>query len=323
MEHMEQQGRDSKVFVAGAGTMAGRALLRELDAEGYRNITGRSVDQPKLTDGNEVRRFFEENRPEYIFLAGGKAGGIKANQAQPAELMLDNLLVACNVIDNAYRYGAKKLVYLASSCCYPRLCPQPMRVDSLLSGELEPTSAPYAVAKIAGIKLCEAYSRQYGATFVAAIPGDVFGPGEESDPEQAHVIPALISRFYDAKLRDLPKMTLWGTGSPTRGFLFSEDLAKAWIFLMQHYDGPGPINVGGCEEISIREAARLVRDVVGFRGAVEFDATKPDGTPRKVLDPTALHQLGWRPKSDLRRGLERTFQHFLHSHAAASFARTE
>ncbi len=312
--------KDSRLFVASAGSVAGTAVVCKLAAEGYVNVRGFDGDEPGLTDAHEVEQFFEDNRPEYVFLAGGKAAGIRANQLQPAELMLENLLVECNVIHNAWRYGAKKLVFLASSCCYPRVCRQPMTVDCLLTGELEPTSAPYATAKIAGMMLCEAYSRQYGAKFVTAIPADVFGPGESFEAEQAHVIPALIARLYEAKLRGAAKVTVWGTGSQTRDFLFSEDLADAWVFIMEHYDGPGPINIAGYGEVSIQELVAMLKEVVGFNGGVEFDTSRPDGAPRKILDPTALRQLGWRPRIDLRPGLERTFEYYLSVRSASASA---
>ncbi|HXG12151.1 MAG TPA: GDP-L-fucose synthase [Gemmataceae bacterium] len=311
--------RTARIYVAGGRTLLGAALINRLRAAGHDRLVGLPPDEPDLTDAAQVDDFFATVRPEYVFVAAGASGGIRANQARPAELMRDNLLIAAHVLHSAERHGVSKLLYLASSCAYPRSAPQPLREESLLSGPLEPSSEAYALAKLAGIKLAQAYRRQYGARFLSAVPADVFGPHDDFHPEHAHVIPALIRRLHEAKQRGDPEFTVWGTGTPRREFVFSHDLADACLFVMNRYDGAEPINLGGGMEMSIAEAARIVAEVVGYRGRLRFDPSKPDGTPRKVLDSSRLRALGWNRVSDFRAGLIETYKWFLHHRATKDF----
>lgn len=305
--------KHAKVYVAGTQTLIGAAILRELERQGYVNIVGKSGEEPELTDAAQVDAFFAQTSPEYVFLAAGKSGGIKANQKYPAQLMLDNLLVECHVIHSAYHYGVKKLLYLASSCCYPKHCTQPMKEDALLTGLLEPTNEAYAVAKIAGIKLCQAYSQQYGVNFVCGIPANAFGPGDDFSPEGSHVIAALIRRMHEAKILNTETVEIWGTGSPRREFIFADDLADACIFVMREYDGTQPINLGCGSDISISDLAKAVKEVTAFQGQICFDASKPDGMPVKLLDSSKLKALGWRPRVPFYSALEATYEWFLQS----------
>ena len=307
---------DARIFVAGGSTPIGRALLERLRTAGFRRLVGAPPDEPDLADAGRVAAFFSWERPQYIFLAAGKTGGIGANRSRPAELMLDNLLVAAHVIRESHRAGVSKLLYLASSCSYPRLAPQPMQPDSLLGGPPEPTNDAYAVAKLAGWKLCQAYRRQHGARFIAAIPADPFGPFDDFSPDSGHVIPALMRRMHEAKRRGDRAVVVWGTGRPLREFLYVRDLADACLFVMRRHDGDEPINLGGGWESSIAEAARRVAEVVGYRGRLVFDATRPDGAPRKALDAGPLFALGWRPATDFRTALEETYAWFC-THVAA------
>ena len=302
--------KDAKIYVAGGDTFIGAAILRQLKRQGYKNIVGAPGEEPVLTDASHVDSFFAETAPEYVFMAAGKIAGIGANQKYPAQLMLDNLLVTCNMIDSAHRSGVKKLLYLGSSCGYPKYCSQPMRVESLMTGQLEPTSEFYATAKIAGIKLYQAYNREYGAKFVGGVPANPFGPGDDFDAEHGHVIGALIRKVHDAKLSAAEHVEVWGTGTPRREFIFIDDLADACIFVMSEYDDPEPINLGSGSALSVAELAQLVKEIVGYRGAFRFDTTKPDGMPLKVLDSSRLVELGWRPKNSLREGLASTYQWF-------------
>lgn len=300
--------RNARIFVAGGTTLIGAALLRQLDEQKFANVVGAPPAEPDLRSAAEVDEFFRRFRPDYVFLAAGKSGGILANQEQPAELIFDNLLSACLVIDAAHRHGARKLLYLASACCYPKLCPQPMRVESLSSGPLEPTNDAYATAKIAGIKLCQAYARQHGDMFLSAIPANPFGIDDDFSPTGGHVIPALFGKLHAAKLEARQSVSIWGTGSPKREFVFADDLADACLFVMREYDDPQtPINLGCGQELSIRETAELIREVVGFRGELEFDVSKPDGMPRKSLDSTPLIRMGWQPQTSLLVALEKTY----------------
>jgi GDP-L-fucose synthase len=303
--------RTSRIYVAGGRTLLGAALLDRLRAAGHRHLVGVPPDEPDPTDAGQVEDFFGEARPEYVFLAAGKSGGIGLNQARPAELILDNLLATAHVIDAAHRHGVTKLLYLASACAYPKDALQPLRVESLWTGVLEPTSAAYATAKLAGWQLCAAYRRQYGCRFVTAIPANAFGPGDDFSPDGGHVIPALLRRAHEAKLRGEPELTVWGTGRPRREFLYSLDLADACLFVMDHYDGGAPINLGGGEDWSIAETAALVANIVGYRGRLRFDAGRPDGVPLKRLDSGPLRALGWRPATDLRTALAETYAWFL------------
>jgi len=303
--------KKSKLYVAGGQTLIGAAILRQLERQGYLNIIGKPGEEPDLTDRRSVDDFFSRLLPEYVFMGAGKSGGIEANRKYPAELMLHNLLVESHIIHSAYRHGVKKLLYLASSCCYPKYCPQPMRVESLLTGVLEPTNEAYAVAKIAGIKLCQAYRQQYGANFIVGIPPNVFGPGDDFSPEDSHVIGALIRRIYEAKLAGKPFVEIWGTGSPRREFIFADDLADACLFVMQKYDGAEPINMGGSVDLSIGELAEQVKKVVGYEGELRFDTSRPDGMPLKVLDSSKLTDMGWRPTTSFRVVLTATYDSFL------------
>jgi GDP-L-fucose synthase len=305
---MEKQ---AKVYVAGGETLIGAAILRQLERQGYVNIVGRPGEEPDLTDATKVDAFFARTAPDYVFLAAGRSGGIGANQKYPAELMLDNLLVECHVIHSAYRHGVKKLLYLASSCCYPKHCPQPMSVESLLTGPLEPTNEAYAVAKIAGIKLCQAYRQQYGVNFIVGIPANVFGPGDDFSLEDSHVIAALIRKMHEAKVLGAESVEIWGTGTPRREFIFADDLADACIFAMREYNDAEPINLGGGTDLSIAELAELVKEVVGYRGKLRFDTSKPDGMPLKALDSNRLMAMGWRPATPFRIALTETLNAYL------------
>lgn len=303
--------RTDRIYVAGSETLIGKALLRQLKVGGYANVIDTGSTEADLTDGANVEAYFAATKPEYVFLAAGKSGGIGANQKYPADLMLDNLLIQCQIIRNAHRHGSRKLLYFASSCGYPRLCAQPMQVGSLMTGPLEPTSEAYATAKIAGIKLCQAYRQQYGADMISAIPGDVFGPDDDFDLEDSHVIAALMRRMHQAKITGAQSVKVWGSGSPRREFIVVDDVADAAIFLMKNYTGPTPINVGSGFEVTIRSLAELLKEVVGFKGELQFDGTKPDGMALKALDSSELRALGWRPKTSLRAGLEKTYRWFV------------
>ncbi|MCU0541873.1 MAG: GDP-L-fucose synthase [Oscillatoriaceae cyanobacterium Prado104] len=303
--------KDAKIYVAGGQTLIGSALLRQLERQGYSHLIGIPPAEPNLADREQVSDFFAQNQPEYVFLAAGKSGGISANQKYPAELMLDNLLVICNVTDSAYRSGVKKLLYLASSCSYPKHCPQPMQVESLMTSILEPTNEAYAVAKIAGIKLCQAYCQQYGANFISGIPANAFGIGDDFSLEESHVIPALIRKMHEAKVADVKFVEIWGTGTPRREFIFADDLADACIFIADKYNEPTPINIGGGLDLSIKELAELIKEAIGYRGQLRFDASKPDGMPLKALDSSKLMSMGWQPKISFRTAVEATYDWFL------------
>lgn len=305
---MEQRAR---IYVAGQDTLIGSALIRELKRQGFVSLLGEPGEEPELTDAAAVDAWFDRVLPEYVFVAAGKSGGIHLNMREPAELMRNNVLVSCHVLESAYRHGVKKLLYLGSSCSYPQRCPQPMKIESLLTGPLEPTNEAYAVAKIAGITLCQAYRQQYGAHFISGIPGDPFGPGDDFNPEHSHVIAALIRRMHEAKRRGDASVTVWGSGNPRRGFTFVDDLANACLFVMQAYDEREPINLGGVWELSIRDIAELVKEAVGYEGALQFDASRPDGMPVKVLDSSRLTAMGWQPQQSVRAALAATYQWFL------------
>jgi len=302
--------RLSRIFVSGGDTLIGAALLDQLSDRGFINLVGVGMYEPDPANTDAVHDFFSRMRPEFVFLAAGKSGGIGLNRERPADLMLNNLRVACNVLEAAAQNGVAKLLYLASSCSYPRLAAQPMAVDSLLAGPVEPTSEAYATAKIAGWKLCEAYRRQHGCSFITGIPANAFGPNDDFDSGSGHVIPALIRRFHDAKKRNLPEVAIWGSGTPRREFIFSRDLADACLFAMKQYDGDAPINLGGGSDMSIADVARAVAEVVGYRGELIFDATKPDGAPLKALDSSVLLNLGWKPTTDFRAAIVETYRWF-------------
>lgn len=304
----------SKIYVAGHRGLVGSAILRRLQAEGYENLLARSRDELDLTNPQAVEEFFEAQRPEYVFLAAARVGGILANDTYPVDFLQENLYLELNVIRAAHKYGVKKLLFLGSSCIYPKFAPQPMQEEHLLSGELEPTNEPYAIAKIAGIKLCEAYRRQYGADFISVMPTNLYGPGDNFDLQTSHVLPALVRKFHEAKERGEPNVEVWGTGEPRREFLYVDDLADACLFLMNNYSGDEIINVGVGEDVSIRELAEIVQEAVGYEGGIVHDTSKPDGAPRKLLDVSRLHALGWQAETSLEEGIERTYEWFLESH---------
>ncbi len=303
--------RDSKIYVAGHTGLVGSAILRKLRSESYDNLILRTHQELDLEIQRDVNDFFERERPEYVFLAAAKVGGIYANNTYPADFIYNNLIIEANVIHAAYKYGVKKLLFLGSSCIYPRLAPQPMKEEYLLTGELEPTNEPYAVAKIAGIKLCQSYNRQYGTNFISVMPTNLYGSNDNYDPMNSHVLPALIRRFHEARERALPFVEAWGTGKPRREFLYSDDMADACIFLMNNYDGDKIVNIGMGEDVSIRELTDMIAEVVGFKGEIRWDTSKPDGTPRKLLDVSFLHSLGWRHKTSLSNGLKLTYEDYL------------
>ena len=302
----------SRVYVAGGDTLLGAALLERLQAAGHQNLVGLPPDEPDLTVAGQVEDFFAEARPDYVFVTAGKSGGIRANQTYPAELMLHNLLVTAHVLQSAHAQGVEKLLYLASSCCYPREAPQPLRVEALMTGPLEPTNEAYATAKLAGMKLCAGYRRQNGAAFITAIPANPFGPNDDFHPDRGHVIPALIHKLHEAKLRADPEVVLWGTGTPQREFIYSKDLADACLFVMKHYDEAEPLNLGGGAVLSIAEAAWAVTEVVGYEGRVCFDPSRTDGMSFKALDASKLRALGWQPATSFRTALEETYDWYLH-----------
>src|SRR5579883_461216 len=305
----------SRIYVAGHRGLVGSALVRLIRARGYPEPILRTHAELDLTDQAAVRRFFDDQRPEVVILAAARVGGIHANNTQPATFIRDNLLIQDNVIDSAYRAGASRFVFLGSSCIYPKFAPQPIREDSLLTGPLEPTNEWYAIAKIAGVKMCQAYRRQYGFRAISLMPTNLYGPGDNFDLEHSHVLPALIRRFHDAKERGDPSVTIWGSGSPRREFLHVDDLADAVLYLLQHYDAEAPLNVGCGEDLEIRELAQLVMSVIDYRGQLRFDRSKPDGTPRKLLDVSKLRLLGWKPKIPLLQGIEDTYAWY-RQHAA-------
>jgi GDP-L-fucose synthase len=302
---------DSRIFVAGHAGLVGSAIVRRLKAAGFNNLLTATRQQLDLRDQAAVNYWFRANRPEYVFLVAGTVGGILANSTRPAEFIYDNMMIHATVVHSAHLFGVKKLLYLGSSCIYPRECKQPITEDMLLSGPLEPTNEPYAVAKIAGIKLCQGYRRQYGNDFISAMPTNLYGPNDNFDLTSSHVLPALIRRFHDAKEEGRTQVTVWGSGTPRREFLHVDDLADACVFLMEHYSGLEHINVGTGVDLSIRELAELVRDIVHPSAEIVFDTTKPDGMPRKLLDVSRLHTLGWRHRIELPEGVRSAYEWFL------------
>jgi GDP-L-fucose synthase len=304
------------IFVAGHRGLVGSAIARRLKAGGCSNLLLRTRAELELTDAQAVDRFFGEQRPRYVFLGAARVGGIHANNTYPADFIRENLAVQLNVIDAAHRHGADKLLFLGSSCVYPRDAPQPMTESALLSGPLEPTNEAYAIAKIAGLKMCEAYHRQYGSRFVSVMPTNLYGPNDNFDLENAHVLPAMIRRFHEAKERGADVVTLWGTGSPRREFLHVDDMADACVFVMQHYEEPALLNVGWGRDIAIRELAEMVAGVVGYAGALEWDTSKPDGTPRKLLDTRRINGLGWEPRIGLEEGIRSTYAWYVQNEGA-------
>ena len=297
----------SRIFVAGHRGLVGAAIVRRLEKGGHSNIVVRSRHELDLRNQAAVDRFFSTEQPEYVFLAAAKVGGILANSTAPAEFLRDNLLIQSNVIDAAWRYGTRKLEFLGSSCIYPKLAPQPITEDALLSGPLEPTNQWYAIAKIAGIKMAQAYREQYGFNAISLMPTNLYGPGDNFDLRSSHVLPALLRKFHEAKTGEASEVEVWGTGTPRREFLYVEDLADAAVFLMLHYDSPEIVNVGTGTDVTIAELIEMIRQVTGFSGAVRFDTTKPDGTPRKLLDVSRLEGLGWKAPTSLEDGLRQTY----------------
>jgi GDP-L-fucose synthase len=309
--------RTAPVFVAGHRGLVGSAIVRRLEREGFTDVLTRSREQLDLTDSAAVEAFFAEERPHYVFLAAAKVGGILANSTYPGDFIRENLLIQVAVMEAARRHGVEKLCFLGSSCIYPKLAPQPMTEDQLLNGHLEPTNAAYAVAKIAGIQMAQAYWEQYGSRFISVMPTNLYGPGDNFDLENSHVLPALIRKFHEARDEGRPAVEVWGTGTPRREFLHVDDLAGACLFLMDHHESPEIVNVGVGEDISINELASLVREVVGFDGEIVYDTSRPDGTPRKLLDTSRINALGWRPEIGLREGIEQTYRWFLEHHSEA------
>jgi len=301
----------AKVYVAGHRGLVGSAIRRRLEAAGFSNLILRTRKELDLTRQKAVETFFEKERPDYVFLAAARVGGIHANSAYPAEFIRDNLLVQSHVIHEAYRTGVRKLLFLGSSCIYPRECPQPIKEEYLLSGKLEPTNEPYAVAKIAGIVMCRAYNRQYGTRFVSVMPTNLYGPGDNFDLQNSHVLAALVRKFCDAKDAGEPAVTVWGTGVPRREFLHVDDMADACLFVMENHEGDEIINIGTGTDISIQELAEMICEIVGFEGEIQFDKSMPDGTPRKLLDVRRLASMGWKSRISLRKGIEETCRWYL------------
>lgn len=300
----------TKIYVAGHRGMAGQAICRELRNRGYTNIIGRTSKELDLRDQSAVQQFFHEEKPGCVVLAAAKVGGIMANIQAPAEFLYDNLMIEANVVHNAHKYGVSKLLFLASSCIYPRNAPQPMKEKYLMDGQVEPTNEGYAIAKIAGMKLCQMYNRQYHTDFISVMPCNLYGYGDNFDPVRSHVVPALIRRFHEAKRENLPEVIIWGTGKARRELLFAEDMAQACVFLMENYSGNDFFNVGTGHDISIAELANVIAEVVGYHGKIRFDETKPDGMPQKLLDVDKLTQYGWKYKTELREGLQKTYDWF-------------
>jgi GDP-L-fucose synthase len=303
--------KDASIFVAGHRGLVGSAIVRHLRAEGYSNLILRTSAELDLRNQAAVEQFFSEQKPQFVFLAAAKVGGIHANDSCPADFIRDNLQIQTNVIDAAFRHSARKLAFLGSSCIYPKHAPQPMPESCLLTGALEPTNEWYALAKIAGVKMCQAYRRQYDFDAIAIMPTNLYGPGDNFNLATSHVLPALLRKFHEARQRGEPEVVVWGTGTPRREFLHVDDLAEACLFLMERYDRPEPVNVGWGEDISIGELASLVGDIVGFTGRLRFDIAKPDGAPRKLLDVSRLRAMGWAPKITLRHGIAATYDWFL------------
>lgn len=303
--------KDSKIFVAGHRGLVGSAIVRDLVKKGHTNIIVRTRAELDLIDREAVIDFFASERPEFVFIAAAKVGGIIANRTLPVDFITQNLTIALNVLTSAHDYDVTKLLFLGSSCIYPRMAPQPIKEEYLLTSALEPTNDAYALAKIAGIRMCDAYRQQFGKNFISAMPTNLYGENDNYHPEHSHVLPGLIRRFHEAKVLGAKEVVCWGTGTPQREFLYADDLAEACVFLMEHYDEPGPINVGTGEDITIRELAETVKEVVGFEGALVWDTTKPDGTPRKLLDVSKIHQLGWHHTTPFKEGVQKAYDWYL------------
>ncbi len=313
MKTKSQMSKDSKIYVAGHRGMVGSALVRRLKSEGYNNIITRTSKELDLKRQADVEKFFSEEKPDYVFLSAAKVGGIVANNNYPADFMYENMMIEMNVIKSAFDNRVKKLLFLGSSCIYPRLAPQPIPETSLLTGSLEPTNEAYALAKISGLKFCEYLNRQYGTSYISVMPSNLYGPNDNYHPENSHVIPGLIRRFHEAKIKGAEEMVVWGTGKVLREFLYVDDLADACVYLMNTYSGNETVNIGIGKEISIADLADLIKKVVGYKGKIVFDTTKPDGTPRKLLDVTKLNRLGWTYKTEIEEGLKKTYDDFLNN----------
>lgn len=301
---------NSKIYIAGHKGLVGSAILRALESKGYHNLVLRSSTELDLRNREEVLHLFEQEKIDYVFLAAAKVGGIVANNDYPADFIRDNLFIQSNVIDSAYQFNVKKLLFLGSTCIYPKFAPQPLKEDYLLTGELEPTNEPYAISKIAGIKMCQSYNRQYGSKFISVMPTNMYGPHDNFDLKTSHVLPALIRKFHEAKENNAASVEIWGSGTPRREFLHSDDLAEACLFLMKHYDDSEIINVGVGHDISIKELAELIQSVVGYTGEIVFNHSIPDGTPRKLVDVTKIHNLGWKAQISLEEGLRSVYEAF-------------
>lgn len=302
--------RLSPIYIAGHRGMVGSSIQRNLEQKGYTNIITRTSKELDLRDQTAVNAFFSKEKPEYVILAAAKVGGIIANNTYRAEFLYDNLMIEANIIHAAYVNGVKKLLFLGSSCIYPKMAPQPLKEEYLLTGLLEPTNEPYAIAKIAGIKMCDAYRAQYGCNFISAMPTNLYGPNDNYDPQNSHVLPALIRRFHEAKINNVPEVTIWGTGKPKREFLHADDLAEACYFLLQEYNEEGLVNIGVGEDLEIGELAHLVKDIVGYQGNINYDTSKPDGTPRKLMDVSKIHAMGWKAKIGLREGIKDVYAEY-------------
>jgi len=311
---------DSRIYVAGHRGLVGSAVWRELQQQGFLKLTAKTHKELDLLDASKVEQFYDREKPDYVFVAAAKVGGIKANHTFPAEFLYQNLQIQNNLIHGAHRVGVKKLLFLGSSCIYPKLAPQPLKEEHLLTGPLEPTNQWYAIAKIAGIKMCQAYRSQYGSDFISAMPTNLYGPNDNYDLENSHVLPAMIRRFHEARLATAPAVTCWGTGAPRREFLYADDLAKACVFLMQNYSDEQFINVGYGSDITVKELAEMVRGIVGYKGDIIWDTTKPDGTPCKLMDSSRLLSMGWKPQVDLKTGIQLAYEDFMKrfSHAQAA-----
>ena len=303
-----------KIYIAGHRGMVGSALMRKLQKEGFTNIVTRTSAELDLKNQAAVQAFFEKERPDHVFLAAAKVGGIMANNTYRGEFLYDNLMIESNTIDAAWRSGVKKLMFLGSSCIYPKMAPQPLKEEYLLTGLLEETNEPYAIAKIAGIKLCDAYRSQYGCNFISVMPTNLYGPNDNYDLNTSHVLPALIRKFHEAKVNNAPAVTLWGSGKPRREFLHADDLADACFYLMQHYNEPGLVNIGTGEDLEIGELALLIKKIVGYTGKIQHDPSKPDGTPRKLMDVSKLHSFGWKAAISLEEGLGRVYADYKMEH---------
>ncbi|WP_443945502.1 GDP-L-fucose synthase family protein [Pedobacter sp. AW1-32] len=310
MTELYLKDKFSKIYVAGHKGMVGSAIKRKLESEGFQNILVADSKTLDLRNQQAVSDWFDKNQPEYVFLAAAKVGGIVANNTYRGEFLYDNLMIQSNIIEASRKAGVKKLMFLGSSCIYPKMASQPLKEEYLLSGELEPTNEPYAIAKIAGIKMCDAYRDQYGCNYISVMPTNLYGLNDNYHPQNSHVLPALIRRFHEAKQQKLPSVTIWGSGTPKREFLFADDLAEACVFLMQHYNEPGLVNVGCGADLSIEELANQIKDVVGYEGEIEYDLTKPDGTPRKLMNVDKLNGLGWKFSTSLKDGLQIAYTDF-------------